>query len=125
METLKRTTFWASYLFVVLFFLVAVVTSAKAEDITFSWEAGSGGGPIEGYYVNLGVASGVYDTQLDAGDTTNYKVDVPTNQTTYVAISAYNHRFEGGPIQQSGYSNELVIAAAPANPTNASAGSPE
>ena len=97
---------------VILFLLIA---AAQAGQVTLAWNASSG--PVAGYRVYYGVASGSYTNNANAGNTTTYTVaNLTDGRTYYFAVKAY-----GTAGNESGFSNEVsatLAAVAPAPVAN-------
>lgn len=86
------------------FYLTAAPVLAGT--VTLTWTApttdssGNSLGELTGYKVYYGTSSGVYSTNVTAGNVTTYQMTLPDGNTYYFAVTAYNSSGE------SGYSNE-------------------
>jgi hypothetical protein len=88
----------AAALLIILWFSLVV---AQAGQVTLAWNASSG--PVAGYFVYYGIASGNYFSVEDVGNSTTYTIANLTNSATYYfAVRAYDSAGN-----QSGFSNEV------------------
>ena len=74
-------------------------TSLSADQVILQWDANSEPN-LAGYKLYYGQLSGVYETDIDVGNVTQYTLDIQSG--TYVAATAYNTED-----LESGYSNEV------------------
>lgn len=78
------------------------------ENATLSWDApttntdGTDLTDLAGYKIYYGTSPGTYDSVIDTGDVTTYKITDLTPATYYFVVTAYD---KGG--NESAYSNEV------------------
>jgi hypothetical protein len=90
-------------------FLWIPLVSAQAWQVTLAWNASSG--PVAGYRVYYGAASGHYTSNANAGNTTTYTATrLAEGVTYYFAVKAYDSAGN-----QSGFSNEVSACQRPFN----------
>jgi VCBS repeat-containing protein len=92
----------------------ADATVIEPGTVTLAWDAS--GDPIAGYILHYGTTSGVYDQQVDVGNTIMWtQRGLSPGQQYYFAVSAYSSEGQHGPL-----SDEVsAIAPAEASITNA------
>ncbi len=100
-----------SRLFAALFVLIGFATGAQATLVNFQWNASTG--PVAGYKLYRGLASGQYTASVQLqGTGTTGSMDLDPASSWYVAATAYDSSN-----QESAYSNEILC-----HPITASAG---
>jgi hypothetical protein len=97
------------YFFLVLSLVSLVTTSAYGRVINFAWDPVIDS-QLTGYYLAFGNASGSYlfGSSTITQPTTTGSLDIPNDQTYYVAVKSKGIDAQGAAIE-SGWSNELVI----------------
>ncbi len=71
--------------------------------VTLSWNPSTDNIGVTGYKIYMGVATGIYDSNIDVGDVTSYDLGDPTDVLThYYVVTAYDAAGN-----ESDYSNEV------------------
>jgi PKD repeat protein len=105
LKPLSRLLGWLSVL------IACFATNAFAGQVNLGWDASTG--PVAGYRVYYGTASGNYTSQIDAGAATTATVaSLADGATYYFAVKAYDSVGN-----ESGFSNEVNQTLAGTTPT--------
>jgi len=94
-------------------FLVLFPVKAYCENVTLAWDANQES-DLKGYILYYGTSSGIYTSNIDVGNITEYTTPDLQDGTYYFAVTAYNEAD-----YESAYSVELpyTVASSNNNPT--------
>lgn len=95
--------------------LPAFIDEAHSADVTVAWDPNPEPA-VRGYVIYYGTSSGNYTQSIDVGNETSCAISgLQAGATYYMAVTAYDDSRN-----ESGFSNEIVYAAAESSPASSS-----